>query len=114
MQTFNKPGQVVTYTAPAGGVLSGLGYLVGSLLVIATGDAAEGDQFEGAVVGIFDVPKDGAEEWAEGDKVYFDENSTPPVFNVAATGPLVGVSVVDIAASPANEVGRVRLDGVAR
>jgi predicted RecA/RadA family phage recombinase len=118
MDNYVKPGEANTFTAPSGGVVSGGAYMIGSLLVIAAADAAEAALFEGVSVGVFDLPKFDDEEWAEGDKIYFDEDASPsPVFTTEVGSPalpLVGVAVEDIAASPAVATGKVRLDGAAR
>ena len=115
---FDKPGEVNTYTAPTGGVVSGEAYLIGSKLVIATATVAQTLPFEGLCRGVVRVRKLGAEAWAEGDKLYFDANASPdPVFTTDVGSPalpLVGVAVEDIAASPAVTTGRALLDGVAR
>jgi predicted RecA/RadA family phage recombinase len=63
----------MTYTAPAGGVVSGSGYLIGALFVVATGTVAAGAKFAGDTEGVFTLPKtinEGA--LVEGEPVYWD------------------------------------------
>lgn len=110
---FLQPGEGLRFTAPAGDVETGGAYLIGSLLVIAAEDAAEGDPFVGMTEGVFRVPRVDSEEWAEGDKIYFDEGAGLFTTEDSATT-LVGVAVENIDASPAQATGLVRLDGVAR
>lgn len=111
-------GEVLKFTAPAGGVVSGQAYMIGSILVVAAADALEDAEFEGLTVGVFRVPKPDDEAWSEGDPVYFDAAVSPePLFTVTAVSPalpLVGVAVEEIDASPAQATGLVRLDGAAR
>ena len=118
MENYIKPGEVNTFTAPTGGVVSGEAYMIGSLLVVATATVAQTLPFEGIAKGVVRVRKLDDEEWTEGEKVYFDANASPdPVFTTEVGSPalpLVGVAVEDIAASPAVATGKVRLDGVAR
>src|SRR6186713_1161452 len=92
MENFSQPGQVVTLTAPTGGVVSGLPYKIGSLVVIATKDVAETLPFEALVEGVVDVPKVGDEIWTEGLKIYYD--ASPSGFTSSSGGnTLVGVAV---------------------
>jgi predicted RecA/RadA family phage recombinase len=117
MNNYSKPGEVVTFTAPTGGVVSGEAYMIGSLLVVATADVDQTLKFEGLTRGVVSVRKLGAEAWSEGDKIYFDADASPTVFTTEVGSPalpLVGVAVEEIAASPAVTTGLVRLDGVAR
>lgn len=115
---FSKPGEAQTFTAPTGGVVSGEAYMIGSKLVIATHDAAQTLPFEGLCRGVVRVRKLEDEEWAEGDKLYFDASASPdPVFTTEIGSPalpLVGAAVEDIPASPAVSTGRALLDGVVR
>jgi predicted RecA/RadA family phage recombinase len=118
MDNYTNPGEVNTFTAPTGGVVSGEAYMIGSLLVIATATVAQTLPFEGLAKGVVRVRKLGADAWAEGDKVYFDAAASPDSVFTTDVGspalPLVGVAVEDIDASPAVTTGRVRLDGGAR
>jgi len=98
--------------------VSGSAYLIGSLVVIAAATVAQTLPFEGAAKGVFRVPRIDSEAWTEGEKIYFDPDASPdPVFTNVAGSPtltLVGVSLEEIAASPATATGLVRLDGAAR
>lgn len=108
---FIKPGNTVTLTAPAGGVVAGMLYLVGALLVLAKTTAAAGAEFEGATNGVFeDAPKKTAQAWAEGTKLYWDNVAS--VFTTTVTGNSpVGICLsAEIAAAA---TGTVMLTGVA-
>lgn len=69
---FVQPGNVLTLTAPAGGVVSGAGYMIGDLFVVALHDAAEGAAFEGQCVGVWQLPRKSGEAWTEGAAIYWD------------------------------------------
>lgn len=71
-KNFIQPGQVLTLTAPAGGVTSGSGHLIGDLFVIALHKAEEGESFEGQLTGVWSLPKASAQAWEEGVALYWD------------------------------------------
>lgn len=108
MKNFVQPGETITLTAPAGGVVSGGGYLIGGLFVVAVADVAVGLPFEGKATGVFDLPKTAAQAWAEGDYVYWDP-ATAKADNTGALGNLIGVAAA--AAANPTATGRVRLNG---
>jgi len=103
-RNFVQPGNVLTLTAPSGGVESGSGYLIGALFVVALHDAAEGEVFEGQCTGVWSLPKTSDEAWGEGVEVYWDGS-------VATTTATDNTLIGHAAASAANpsSVGSVRL-----
>jgi predicted RecA/RadA family phage recombinase len=74
MQNFVQKGDVLTFTAPSGGVVSGTGYLIGSLFVVAVVTAAAGDPFAGVVRGVATLAK-ASGAWTEGAKLYWDDTA---------------------------------------
>jgi predicted RecA/RadA family phage recombinase len=95
-----KPGQIITLTAPSGGVVSGTAYVIGHLVVVATEDKAQTLDFEALVRGVCDLPKVADEIWTENMKVYFDSSESKFTLDPdTATNPLVGVAVNPIPAS---------------
>jgi predicted RecA/RadA family phage recombinase len=109
MNNFIKPGEIVTYTAPAGGVISGNAYMIGALLVVATNTIAAGLPFEGATEGIFLLPKAAGAAWSEGQLLYWDTANANLVTAPSATARRVGCAAVVAAA--ADLVGACRLYG---
>jgi predicted RecA/RadA family phage recombinase len=108
MKNYIKSGDVLTLVAPAGGVVSGNFYLIGTMLVCATTTAAATENFEGRTVGVYDVPKVSAQAWTVGARIYWDSTA----FNFTTTvgsNTLVGVAVA--AAVNPSATGRVRLNG---
>ena len=108
MKNYKQPGEILTLTAPAGGVVSGLTYVIGTLLVIAQVSAAAGEQFTALREGVFTVVKKAAETWAEGDKLYFD-NTAKNYTKTSATGLFLAGNAV-AAAQSADVIGDIVLN----
>jgi predicted RecA/RadA family phage recombinase len=109
MKNFIQNGDMITVTAPVGGVASGQGILVGSLFGVAAFAAAEGTEVEIATVGVFDLPKDAATIIALGARVAWDDTAKQVALPGAGLFP-VGVAVA--AAWNGATSAKVRLDGV--
>lgn len=75
MKNFKKPGKVITAIAPAGGVVAGQIYQVGTLVGVATGNAAVGEEYELALLGVYEQPKDSALVLAQGVAVDWDDTA---------------------------------------
>lgn len=108
MINFIKPGKTMTYTAPAGGVLSGNGYIIGALFVIATASIAAAAPFEGISSGVFSITKAAEGNLVEGQPLYWD------VANARVSiDPTVGLPVGSVANAALNgdAACNVRLHG---
>jgi predicted RecA/RadA family phage recombinase len=106
---FIKEGDVVTLTAPTGGIKSGAGFMSGALFAVAMFDAVEGASVEGGVVGVWSLPKAGTPlTFAEGAAVYWD-NSAGECKASAAGFFKIGAAVVAAGATDTHVA--VRLDG---
>jgi len=68
-------GQVLPFTAPAGGVASGSAYLIGAVVVVAMQDAAAGASFPGMIDCAVALPKASALAISEGAAVYWDNTN---------------------------------------
>lgn len=110
MNNYKQPGKTLELTAPSGGVVSGTGYLIGGLFVVAAVTAAQTETFAAMVEGVFTLPKTSAQAWAEGDKIYWN-TGTDKADNVPTVGPLIGVATA-VADNPSG-TGVVRLNGSA-
>lgn len=55
-KNFVQDGDVLTLIAPAGGVVSGNPYTIGTLAVVALVTAAAGEEFAAKATGVFDLP----------------------------------------------------------
>ncbi|HWP25926.1 MAG TPA: DUF2190 family protein [Xanthobacteraceae bacterium] len=109
MKNFIQRGDMVTVTAPTGGVTSGQGVLVGNLFGIAAKAAAEGESVEIATVGVYELAKLASALIAAGDRVAWDNTAKQVV--LPATG-MVPVGIATFAAGNGVTTVRVRLDGV--
>lgn len=111
MQNFKQPGDTVTLTAPAGGVVGGLGYKIGQLFVVAMGSVAAGLDFEGRTTGVIELVKDNGNAWTEGQLLYWD-NLADNVTTVSTLNLLIGTAV-DVVIQ-ADVLGEVLLNASAR
>lgn len=113
MKNYINKGERMTFTAPAGGVVSGVPVLIGSLLVVPIATVAAGSKFAGQTVGYVSYTKTGTQAWTEGQKIYWD-NTNKVFTNVVGSNILVGVAGEAVGAGAGETLGKVRLDGVAR
>jgi predicted RecA/RadA family phage recombinase len=107
MNNYIKPGNTLTFTAPSGGVTSGLGYKIGQLFVVAAITAAEGDEFEGKTDGVYTLPKTTGAAWTEGQLLYWDDTNDKVI--TTATGNLL-IGCAAAAAGSDDTTGTVRLN----
>ncbi len=101
---FVQPGQVLTLTAPSGGVTAGSGYLIGAMFVVALHKAPAGESFEGQLTGVWSLPKTSAQAWTEGAALYWDGSK---VTTAESTNTLIGHAAA--AAANPSATGLVRL-----
>lgn len=110
MKNFIQRGDVITVTAPTGGVTSGQGVLVGNLFGVAATTAAEGESVEIATVGVYELPKLASAVIAAGARVAWNDTANQVV--LPSTG-MVPIGIATIAAGNGAPTVHVRLDGVA-
>lgn len=78
MKNFVMHGDVVTAVAPSGGVVSGAGVLLNAQFGVASTSAAQGEEFEMRLTGVFDLVAEGAgsgQAFAFGELVYWDNTN---------------------------------------
>lgn len=105
---YIQPGDVVTLTAPVGGVVAGQIYLIGGLAVVSTATAAAGASFEARTVGVHKVTKLAGSAWSEGEKISLDVG-TGICQDTPIASAFVGNAVA--AALAGDTVGYIRLTG---
>ncbi len=110
MQNFLKPGDTQTFTAPVGGVTTGVPVLISSLVVVPVTTVAAGLPFEGMVEGTFTLPKTAGATWAEGQVLYFDSATSSFATAQSATARRAGAAVE--AALIGAVTGKVRLQNI--
>lgn len=106
-KSYRQPGEVLDFTAPTGGVVSGVPLLIGALLVVPLITAAETVKFTAAHCGVWLLAKTTGVAWTEGQKLYWND-STKKFSTVGADGQLAGLAVV--AAASGDTTGYVMLN----
>lgn len=110
MKNYIQEGRMVTLAAPAGGVTSGDGVVIGALFGIASKTAAASETLTIATEGVFDLPKLASAVIAAGAKVSWDDAAKQ--VNAPGTGRYPIGTAIEAAGNGAT-IARVRLDGVA-
>ncbi|HUU24084.1 MAG TPA: DUF2190 family protein [Methyloceanibacter sp.] len=110
MKNFVQPGDTITVIAPAGGLLSGDGAMIGDIFGVASYDAIATAEVELVTEGVFTLPKS-AGVIAEGAQVWWDD-SGKAISNVTGVG-FFPIGVCVGGAADADPTCKVRLDGVA-
>ena len=110
MKNFIQPGLSVQLTAPAGGVVGGMGYLIGGAFGVAGTSAAAGALVEFRIDGVIDLPKAAGAAWTEGLLLYWD-NAAKNVTATATGNTKIGVACRVGGETAAATIGRVRLNG---
>jgi predicted RecA/RadA family phage recombinase len=109
--SYISEGNVLRFTAPAGGVTKGVPVLIGGLCVIPAETAAQTVAFDGYVTGVHSAPKADSQAWTEGAVVYLD--NTAHVFTTVSTANYrAGIAVEAVAGTGGLTTGKVRLNGV--
>lgn len=103
--TYKGPGEVLDLTAPYTRT-AGQGAKVGALFGVAANDVASGASGVFYTRGEFLLPKTSAQEWAQGDRIYWDDTNKL-CDSDSAVGMFIGVCVV--AAANPSSTGRLVL-----
>ncbi|AII30181.1 hypothetical protein [Pseudoalteromonas phage B8b] len=110
MKNGHSRGDVITFTAPSGGVTSGVPIIIGALFVIPAISAAEGESFEGAITQAWNLPKVPANTTTVGAAAYW--NATAGQATTTATGNrLIGAFIE--AKANGDSTAAVVLNGIA-
>jgi predicted RecA/RadA family phage recombinase len=109
--TFIQAGEVMTFTAPTGGVTAGTPVLIGGLLVVPRETVAQTLPFDGDAEGVHALPKADSQAWTEGAVIYWD-NAAKNCTTVSTANYRVGVAAAAVASTAGLTTGLVRLNGV--
>lgn len=109
MSAFKQPGNVLTFTAPGGGVTVGTGVKIGDALVIALETKAAAALFDGQRTGVVVHAKVSAQAWTEGQQINWDD--TAKLFTTVTTGNFKAGYAAKAAVNP-SATGEVVLSGV--
>lgn len=110
MKNHIQKGDVITVSAPAGGIAAGEGTIIGNIFGIAAYAAAVGEPVELATIGVYQLPKATAAVLTVGARVAWD--NTAKNINVPGAGRFP-VGIATEAAENGITSVAVRLDGVA-
>lgn len=111
MKNSVQKGDSLNFTAPSGGVTSGVPVLIGALLVVPVASADQDETFAGQTCGVFTCSKLSAQAWTEGAIVYWDDSNSR--FTTAAASGLFKAGIAAAVAADPSATGVVRFDGVA-
>lgn len=104
----------MTFVAPSGGVVSGNLYIINNTAVVALTSAAQGASFEGAMTGVFRLPKAPSQSWNQGARIMWDNTANQRASNATTTGFFpIGIAAEAVGGTAGETVGLVRLNGVA-
>lgn len=106
--SYQKPGEVLQFTAPTGGVTKGVPVLIGALPVVPLDTVAQTLPFRGYTQGVHLLPKASGQTWSEGSLLYLD-NSAHNVTTTSTSNYRLGVATA--AAASGDTTGYVRLNG---
>lgn len=109
MKNYVQDGDIIRVVCPAGGRNSGDGVLVDALFGVATHDAEAGAELEIKTRGVFDLAKNSAEAFTQGQPLYWDNSPAPGVLTGSAPGN-VPVGVATEAAANPSSFGRIKLN----
>lgn len=110
-KNFVQPGEVLTFAAPSGNIMSGEARMFGSMFGVAQFGAAAGAPVEVATEGVWTLPKAGTPlTFAAGARVFWDD--TAKTCKASGSG-LFPIGVATVAAGADDATVSVRLDGVA-
>ena len=110
MKNHTQKGDNITVPAPAGGIASGEGAIIGNIFGVAAYSAAVGEPVELATTGVYQLPKATAAVLAVGARVAWD--NTAKNINVPGAGRFP-VGIATEAAGDGITSVAVRMDGVA-
>lgn len=108
MNNYKSPGNVLTLTAPGGGVTAGVPVQIGQIIAIPATTAAATESFEGLVEGVVEITKDAGAgtAWAEGVPIYWDSGNAEAT--IVASGNLP-IGRAAAAAADGDTLGEVKL-----
>lgn len=103
-------GDVMTFLAPAGGVVSGTPLMIGAAFVVPLVTTTVGLPFAGKMNGVWVLNKTSAQAWTEGQRIYWDATNAR-ADNTSTVGMFIGVASA-VAVNPSS-TGLVRLNATA-
>lgn len=112
MKNFVQPGAAIDFIAPAGGVVGGAGFLLGTIFGVVRHSAAQGQKSILDLEGVFALPKTAGNTPAPGAKVYWDDTAKS-ITTTVGSNVVAGIHTGLVAAQGGDATLPVRLNGVA-
>lgn len=115
MNNTVQPGDTLDLTAPAGGVVSGQGYIVGGFFAVSGngpdgfGPIVTGQKFPAVLVDVVSLTKKSGEVWTEGESPIYWDDTLKEASNVGGD---MKIGAAAAAAAGPDATGNVRLDGI--
>lgn len=109
-RTYVQPGDVLTLTAPTGGVTAGTPVFVNGLFVIPQETVAQTLPFDGYVTGVHALTKTDSQAWLEGQSIFWDLANSCATDDPTA-GPFIGFAAAAVAVTAGLTTGYVSLAG---
>ena len=75
MRNYVQPGNVIEVAAAAAAVAPGQVVVIGAILAVANGSAAAGESYNATRGGVFELPKVGGAQFAQGQPLYWDASA---------------------------------------
>ncbi|MGL4478798.1 MAG: capsid cement protein [Aeromonas veronii] len=108
MKNFNQLGCTISMVAAAA-VAAGEGVVSGTLLAVATEDAAIGESFNADLEGVFELPKDTSTEFTQGQMLVWDASAGEFIEAATEDGDLENCAFAWKAAAEADATVQARL-----
>jgi len=112
MENYSQPGEVLEFTAPSGGVTTGVPKQIGNVLVVPTVTAAINIRFNALIRGVVRYTKAPSQAWTEGARVFWDAGNGR-FTTVGAGNLLVGFAVEANTSGATDTIGTVYLNAIA-
>lgn len=110
MKNFVQPGETIPFIAPSGGVVAGNAHLLGAIVGVVGRTAAEGEESNLVLEGVFTLPKAASVTPAPGALLYFIA-ADKTITNSASGNTKIGVHAGLAASASGDATVRVRLNG---
>ncbi|MGN5374596.1 DUF2190 family protein [Sphingomonas hankookensis] len=107
MNNFIQPGKTLDFIAPAGGVVSGVAQLRGTVLHIPGASAKEGETYAGTIEGVFELPCATGTAWDTTATVLYWDAGAKRVTTTVGANTKIGFAAAPKLAAAAS--GNVRL-----
>ena len=104
-------GSTVNYTNEGAAISSGGLVVIGTLIGVALTDIGNGETGAISLEGVFSLPKVPADNFAQGEQVFYDVTANQFSNGAPAAGDILNAGVAVAVAEAASQVGAIKLNG---